>query len=125
MPSAGITNSYSGYTIIPEFAESGRVTDSNVGVYTCPGGFVAKVSGTMVLDALGAKSSYAIAIKRSGSGDFFPVGAYVEVKEVSVIPTYVILHSNDILTMIGNGDGTGLRTNGTGDLNIMVQEVGL
>jgi len=121
MPNAGITNSYSDVTVIPEFSEHGRVVSAANGIYTCPAGKKAKVIGSMVLSALGADAAYAIAVFRNGDGDYIPIGEFVLVDGVSYTVASVVLEAEDILTMIGDSGST----NGTGDLNASIQEISI
>jgi len=119
MPNSGLTNSYSDITVIPEFPVSDRVTVASTGLYTCPAGKKAKVKGSMNLDAVGADATYAIAVLRSGT--YFPVGEHVAVNGISVIAGEVTLEAGDILTNIGDAGST----NGTCDMDCMVQEITL
>jgi len=118
MTNAGVTNSYSTVAVVPEIGVSGRVVDGNAGVYTCPAGFKAKVTGSMVLDSLGSDASYAIAIIRA-DGNFTAVGGFVVVGETSMINNIVILNEGDILTMVGDSGST----NGSGDMDCVLQEI--
>jgi len=119
MPSGGNTTSYSTVAIVPEFPEAARVTNADIGLYTCPGTKKAKVTGSMVLDAVGADATYAIAVKRAGL--FFAVGEFVTAGKVSNINTVVILEVGDILTNIGDSGST----NGTTDMDCSVQEISI
>ena len=124
MPSAGGTISYSNVNTIPEFPKTKRVIDSTNGVYTCPVGYVARVSGVMVLDAVGADSHYAIAVWRYDGiepdlGKYHPVGPLITANESSAITGKIVMNGNDKLTMIGD-DGS---TNGTGNIDCSVQEL--
>jgi len=117
LPSGGVTNSYSTIAVIPEFPVSARVTNANLGLYTCPANKKAKVKGSMNLDALGADATYAIAVKRGST--FFPVGGHIGVNGISVIKTEVTLEATDILTNIGDSGST----NGTCDMDCSIQEI--
>lgn len=119
MPSAGVTSSYSTVAVIPEFPVSARIVNANTGLYTCPAGKKAKVTGSMNLDAVGADATYAIAVKRGAV--FFPVGAHVAVNAISEIVGELILEAGDILTNIGDAGST----NGTADMNCSVQEISI
>lgn len=114
---SGVTTTYSSVAAITEFGRSERVTAAAAGAYTCPVGFTAKVRGSMNLDAIGADATYAIAVMRGAT--FYPVGAHVAVNGISVIAGYVILHQHDMITLIGD-DGS---TNGTGDIDVTIQEI--
>lgn len=117
MPSAGTTNSYSTIAVIPEFPKSERVVNANIGLYVCPVNKKAKVTGTMVLDAVGADATYCIAVKRGL--DFVPVGNFIVVGEVSRISNVVTLIAGDILTNVGDSGST----NGTCDMDCSIQEI--
>jgi len=73
----------------------------------------------MNLDAVGADATYAIAVKRGAT--YFPVGEHVAVNGISVITGEVTLEAGDILTNIGDAGST----NGTCDMDCMVQEISL
>ena len=120
--SYGDRTDYDNYDgLIPEVQEvgiSGRVTSSSVGIYTVPSAKKAKVNATMVLDALGADSAYAIAIRRLG-GTYHPVGNFV-LLEIDVSRAInVTLEATDMLTGIGNSGST----NGTLDLDASYLEL--
>ena len=117
MPSSGPISSLSSNAVIPEIGISDRVTVANTGLYTCPPNKKARVSGSMVLDAVGADATYAIAIKRGST--FFPVGQFVTPGGLSVIQGVVILDAGDILTNVGDSGST----NGTCDMDCTVQEI--
>jgi len=117
MPSAGLTNSYSSVAVIPEIPKTVRVVNADVGLYICPAGKKAKVTGSMNLDAVGADATYAIAVKRGAV--FFPVGVHVAVNGISVIAGVVTLDAGDILTNIGDAGST----NGTCDMDCTIQEI--
>ena len=121
MPSAGTTVSYSTIAVIPERGISGRVTNAYVGLYTCPDGKKAKVTGTLNLDAVGADLRYAIAIARVvGAGVVFtPVGEHATENNISIIQAKVALQEGDSLTNIGDSGST----NGTCDMDCSVQEI--
>lgn len=117
MTSSGLTNSYSTVAVIPQFPMSGRINAAATGLYTVPAGKKAIVKGAMVLDAVGADASYAIAVLRSGT--YFPLGPFVVAEEQSAIHSQAVLVAGDILTNIGDSGST----NGTCDIDISVQEV--
>ena len=121
MPSGGTTVSYSTIAVIPERGISGRVTNAHVGLYQCPTGKKAKVTGSMNLDAIGADLLYAIAVRRGGPGTiiFMPVGEHATVNNISVIQGKVTLQEGDTLTNIGDSGST----NGTCDMDCSVQEI--
>jgi len=101
---------------ISGFPVSGRVTNANIGIYTCPVGKRAKVTASMNLDAIGADASYALAIK-TAIGTFVPIGQHVTVNNIST--GEAILEAGDILTNIGDGGST----NGTADIYGNIQEL--
>jgi len=116
---SGITNSYSTVATIPQFTARARVVVAGTGLYTCPAGKKAKVTGSMNLDAVGADATYAIAILRAGT--FIPVGAHVVVNGISNINGEITLEAGDILTNVGDAGST----NGTCDMNASIQEVSI
>lgn len=119
MPSAGVTNSYSTIAVIPEFPVSLRVVAAATGLYVCPSLKKAKAKGSMNLDAVGADATYAIAVKRGST--YFPVGLHIAVNGISVITGEITLEAGDILTNIGDAGST----NGTCDMDCMIQEITL
>lgn len=111
----GLTNSYTTVVVIPEFAVSGRVTNANTGVYTCPAGRKALVKkASAVIDALGVDSTYAVAVKRGVT--FFPIGEFVGLHKES--SGSALLNAGDILTNFGDAGST----NGTVDMDAIIQE---
>lgn len=116
---SGITASYSTVSTIPQFTVRARVTVAATGLYTCPAGKKAKVTGSMNLDAVGADATYAIAVLRAGT--FIPVGAHVVVNGISNINGEITLEAGDILTNVGDAGST----NGTCDMNASIQEISL
>lgn len=124
MPSAGGTISYSDVNTISEFPKTKRVTNSSNGVYECPPGYVAKVSGIMILDAVGADAKYAIAVWRydgvpPDNGKYHPVGPLITAGNASAITGKIVMNAGDKLTMIGDNGST----NGTGNIDCSVQEL--
>jgi len=117
LPSPGKTNSYSTIAVIPQINFSARVVVAGTGLYTVPALKKAKVKGSMNLDAVGADATYAIAVLRGGT--FIPVGAHVAVNGISVIQGEVEMDAAEILTNIGDAGST----NGTADMDAMVQEI--
>ena len=117
LPSPGRTNSFTSVNVIPEIGIAGRVTDASVGLYTCPVGKKAKITGSMNLDAVGADATYAIAIRRGVI--YMPVGVHVGVNGISVIQSKITLQAGDTLTNIGDSGSI----NGTCDMDCSVQEI--
>lgn len=113
---SGITTSYTTVAVIPVFPVTARVTNAAVGLYTCPAGKKAIVREVSLnLDAVGADTTYAVAVKRGGT--YFPIGAHAAPNEISTGQT--TLEAGDILTNIGNAGST----NGTCDMDAIIQEV--
>jgi len=95
----------------------GRVTAAGTGLYTVPAGKVTKVfSGSMVLDAVGADATYAVAIHRGAT--IIPLGAFVAVGGKSTVSGPIILQAGDIFSNIGDAGST----NGTCDQSVTIQE---
>lgn len=117
MPSSGLTNSYSTVAVIPETGVSGRVVNSNTGLYICPALKKAKGTGiTMVLVAIGADPLCAVAVKRGAS--FFPLSDFVTIDKSSNAVS-VLLLAGDILTNVGDSGATNMTT----DMNATIQEI--
>lgn len=113
----GLTNSYSTVAVIPEFPKSARVVVANTGLYVVPAGKKANVVARMILDAVGADATYAIAVKRGAT--FFPLDVFVVAGGVSRTNGVVTLVAGDILTNIGDSGST----NGTCDMDASIQEI--
>jgi len=113
----GLTNSYTTVAVIPEFPASGRVTSAPSGIYTCPPNKKAKITASMILDAVGADSIYALAVKRGLV--YIPIGAFIGTGPETTSKGEAILEAGDILTNIGNSGST----NGTVDIDAMIQEI--
>jgi len=95
----------------------GRITSANTGIYVVPTGKVSRViSGSAVINVVGADASSAIAILRSGT--FTPVGEFVIVNKKTVLTPPLILQAADRLTYIGDSGGT----NATMDMSITFKE---
>jgi len=95
----------------------GRVTSANTGIYTVPTGKVARIlSGSAVINVVGADASSAIAILRSAV--FTPVGEFVIVNEKTILSPPLILQAADRLTYIGDSGAT----NATMDMSVTFQE---
>jgi len=104
-------------TIDGSSATIARVTAAATGVYTVPAGKVSKILGaTMVLDAVGADATYALAVLRAGS--YRAIGAYVPAGGASILSNIIILAAGDILTNIGDNGST----NGTVDMSLSFKE---
>jgi len=94
-----------------------RVTSANTGVYLVPTGKVSRIlSGSAVINVVGADASSAIAILRGGT--FTPVGAFVIVNEKTILTPPLILAAGDRLTYIGDSGGT----NATMDMSVTFKE---
>ena len=117
MPSAGITNSYSTIAVIPEFPKNARVVNANTGLYIVPAGKKAKVTGMMILDAVGADATYALAVKKGAT--FFPLDVFVAAGGVSRVNKEITMDATDIFTNVGDAGST----NGTTDMTAQVQEI--
>jgi len=113
---SGLTVSYGAPSVIPEFTARARVVVAATGLYTCPANKKAKVKGSMNLDAVGADATYAIATLRGGT--FIPVGEHVAVNGISRADA-IEMDAADILTNIGDAGST----NGTADMNAIIQEL--
>jgi len=113
---SGVTRSTSSVAAIPEFTARGRVIVAGTGLYTVPAGQKAKIRGSMNLDAVGADATYAIATLRAGT--YIPIGEHVAVNGISRADG-VEMDAADILTNIGDSGST----NGTADMNAIIQEV--
>jgi len=95
----------------------GRVTSAATGIYTVPTGKVSRLlSGSAVINVVGADASSAVAILRSST--YTPIGAFVIVNEKSVLSPPIILQAADIFTYIGDSGGT----NATMDMSVTFQE---
>jgi len=95
----------------------GRVTSANTGIYTVPTGKVSRLlSGSAVINVVGADASSAVAVLRGGT--FTPVGEFVVVLKKSVLSPPLILQADDIFTYIGDSGGT----NATMDMSVTFQE---
>jgi len=94
-----------------------RVLNANTGIYTVPANRQARViSATMILDAVGADATYALAILRAAA--FRPVGKFVVVGGESFLTGELLLQAGDIVTNVGDAGST----NGTCDQTVTVQE---
>jgi len=95
----------------------GRVTNAATGLYTVPTGKVSRIlSASMILEAVGADATYAIAINRSST--IIPLGEMVAVGAKSTVSPPLILQADDILTNVGDAGST----NGTCDMTVTFQE---
>lgn len=113
---SGITVSYGTTSVIPEFSVRGRVILATAGLYTVPANTKAKARGSMNLDAVGGDATYAIATLRAGV--YIPVGEHVITNGISRADG-IEMDAGDILTNIGDSGST----NGTCDMNAIIQEV--
>lgn len=116
---SGVTTTYTNTAVIVEIAVSKRVVPQNPEAYRCPENASAKVSGTMVVDDVGAASKIAIGVKRDGDATYYPIGEMVATGGISSTPSYVVLHQNDFITSVGNNG----QVAGTADINLTIQEV--
>lgn len=95
----------------------GRVVLATTGLYTVPANRQTKIIGaTMILDAVGADATYALAILRSGT--FRPIGKFVAVGGESFLTGELLLQAGDIITNVGDAGST----NGTCDQTVTIQE---
>lgn len=113
---SGLTVSYGAPSVIPEFTARARVVVAGTGLYTCPTDKKAKVKGSMNLDAVGADATYAIATLRGGT--YIPLGEHVATNGISKADG-IEMDAADILTNIGDAGST----NGTADMNAIIQEL--
>jgi len=114
---SGITSSYGTVSTIPEFPLNARVIVATVGLYLCPANKKAKVTGMMILDAVGADATYALAVRRGGT--FFPLDVFVVAGGVSRVNKEITMDATDLFTNIGDSGST----NGTTDMTAQVQEI--
>jgi len=94
-----------------------QTSNATPGIYICPAGKVAKViqfCGN--LDAVGADSTYAIAVNDGGT--FRPLGAHVAVNGISCMVGSILLKAGDWLANVGDSGST----NGTIDLIATIRE---
>jgi len=113
---SGLTVSYGTPSVIPEFTARARVVVAGTGLYVVPANRKAKARGSMNLDAVGADATYAIATLRGAT--YIPVGEHVAVNGISRADG-IEMDAADILTNIGDAGST----NGTADMNAIIQEL--
>lgn len=97
----------------------GRVTNNATGIYACPTGKRAKVTGvTMRLDAVGVDATYAAAVRIGGV--FREITTFVVANGFVSYTGEIFLDAGDLISNVGDAGST----NGTCDMTCNVIELG-